>query len=809
MEPTLAAPSPRRRPGFAFVALACGIGLALAAHAPVLRGRVPFPADVVLAFPPWTPLPGEEAHAPRHAELGDLATQVYPWRLFAQRTLQEGRLPLWNPHLLLGTPHLANGQSALFWPVHWLDRALPLPLSWTLGILLEIAFTFFSTALLARELGCRTSGAFLAGVAFTLSGFLVAWGLWPLADGARCLPLVLYAVLRLDRRPGVRTVALAGVAFALPVVAGHPQMAFYDFAAAAAFATYLAARSGAPRMSRVGRRLAAALTASALAAGLTAAQWLPTWEWIGRLVRPLGGEGWAALPPRHLVAWLSRDLGANPNALGIAVPEEAAYLGVTTLLLVPLALARRGRRSAGFWVGLAIVAAGIAYGVPPVATLARALPLVGGLSNHRLLLYLELALALLAGLGLTALVERDGQASGRRLCWAAGIALAGGLVALSWATARADAQALAGAKGLATSWALWVASALAIAGSLLPRRRPSPAVGWALTALLAGDLAHVAAGHVPAVEAARIFPPAPVFDLLRERSERHAEAGQRVRVGFLGMVAPANSGLVYQLDTVEGYDYVSRRAAALLAPLTGAAGWNDYHQLLPAAAARGPLLDLLAVRYLVAANGSEAHAVLARDRRRYRRLWAGGRLVVYENPDALPGAVLVPWSGIRVEPNAEATLRALAAPDFDPRRTVLASAAPARPAGRNREPMKMQGTPRLAVERRSGGYRVQLTSPSRAILVLAEQAYPGWRVAVDGEERPLLVVDHALQGVAVPRGEHTVDFTFDPPRVRWGLRISAATAVACLALALLCRRQRWRSIGTVRDARAGDDARLG
>ncbi len=785
-------PGRGRRTAFVAGALALGCALALAAHWPVLTGRVPFPAGVVLALRPWSPPPIEPGPAVRHGGLWDVALQMYPWRVFAQRTVREGELPLWNPHVLLGAPHLANAQSALFWPGHWLDVVLPLPVSWTLEILLEIALTFLATALLARELGCRPSGALLAGAAFSLSGFLVGWGPWPLADGARCLPLVLWAVLRLDRRPSAGTIALAAVALALPVLAGHPQTALYDGIAAAAFASTLALRrAGRARRDR-GRRWGALVAAASIAAGLGAVQWLPTAEWIGQLVRPLDRVGWRSLPPEHLVSWVSRDLRANPNALGIEVPEEATYVGIVTLILAPFALVRRRRGVAGFWAALAGVAAALAYGVPPIADLWRSLPLLGGLPNHRLILWLELALALLAGLGLTALTEREAPPARRRLVLTAGLSLGGSLALLAWTTGRADAGALTGPTGLLTSWLVWSASALGCA-LLLRGRSSSLVVARCLLALLVCDLAHVASRRTPSVEPGRIYPPAPVFDFLRSHVERDAVAGRRFRVGFLTTAAAPNAGMVYGIDTAGGYDYVTRATAALLAPLTGGRGWSSYDRLRREAPAHGPLLDLLAVRYLVAATGSGLEARLAGEDERYRRLWRDGRLAVYENRGALPGAALVPWSGIRVEPDAEAARRALAAADFDPRRTALLAAPPAPPRREGRRQRGPTGALALRVEQLPGRYRVEVEAPTRSILVLSEMAYPGWDVTVDGAARPLLVVDTALQGVAVPRGAHQVEFTFDPPSVRWGLRISALSLAACLALAGLGRRRSRRS----------------
>ena len=78
-----------------------------------------------------------------------------------------------------------------------------------------------------------------------------------------------------------------------------------------------------------------------------------------------------------------------------------------------------------------------------------------------------------------------------------------------------------------------------------------------------------------------------------------------------------------------------------------------------------------------------------------------------------------------------------------------------------------------------------------AILVRSAAYYPGWEPAVDGIPRPLLRVNHALQGVFVPEGRHQVEFQFRPQVFRVGLYITlgSMTLVSfALCLGWLARR---------------------
>jgi len=40
------------------------------------------------------------------------------WDQFSRAELLAGRFPLWNPHNAFGVPHLANMQSAIFYPLN-------------------------------------------------------------------------------------------------------------------------------------------------------------------------------------------------------------------------------------------------------------------------------------------------------------------------------------------------------------------------------------------------------------------------------------------------------------------------------------------------------------------------------------------------------------------------------------------------------------------------------------------------------------------------------------------------------------------
>ena len=77
--------------------------------------------------------------------------------------------------------------------------------------------------------------------------------------------------------------------------------------------------------------------------------------------------------------------------------------------------------------------------------------------------------------------------------------------------------------------------------------------------------------------------------------------------------------------------------------------------------------------------------------------------------------------------------------------------------------------------------RVRVQTASDAYLVLADSYYPGWEARVDGGPATIERADVALRAVAVPAGEHVVEFVFAPASWRIG---AAASLVAWLGLAV-------------------------
>jgi hypothetical protein len=112
---------------------------------------------------------------------GTPLTQFIPWWKEAWELILQGEMPLWNPLLGMGAPLLANYQSALFYPPTWIYLLFYLiggvsAMAWgqALLVIAHLAWAGIGMALLIRQLGLGTLAQIIAGLAFSLSGYLVS-----------------------------------------------------------------------------------------------------------------------------------------------------------------------------------------------------------------------------------------------------------------------------------------------------------------------------------------------------------------------------------------------------------------------------------------------------------------------------------------------------------------------------------------------------------------------------------------------------------------------------------------------------------
>lgn len=87
---------------------------------------------------------------------------------------------------------------------------------------------------------------------------------------------------------------------------------------------------------------------------------------------------------------------------------------------------------------------------------------------------------------------------------------------------------------------------------------------------------------------------------------------------------------------------------------------------------------------------------------------------------------------------------------------------------------------------------------SNQFAVFSEIYYDkGWNAYIDGKLTPYVKVNYVLRGMAVPSGEHTIEFRFEPKVVATSKMITSIAAIIVFLLLLLAGWQAWKVKGKV------------
>lgn len=765
----------RETPLFGLVLAICLAGFF---HASLFGGKVLSPADVLRVEASFRVEDGVD-YEPRNRLLMDPVLQFQPWLEFNRTMVRQGRLPLWNPYAGCGTPHLANGQSAVFDPFHLIAYlgSVPSALGWmAAGRLWAAGLGMF---LLARAWGAGIWGRWFAGLVYPFCGFLVVWLLYPVTPVAIWLPWLLLATDRVMTRPTARSAGVLAVVVALVLFGGHIQTSAHVLLAAGLFALWRLAGRASARDHNRARSLCLWTAGIVLGLAVAAVQVVPLGSYLAR--SPVWGDRqretgawWTFAKPRPLDAVCTAlpyafgsQRGGHPNlakALGVHNLNESAggYAGLATLIwLAPLAIRSRSRQPVvGFLAGLTLFGFLAAFRFPPVDNLLRALPVLGVTDNRRLSLWVAFGLCALGGFGLDALSH------GMRLPrW--------------WSS-------------------IWVVCALVLVGVAASVSHLEPMIR------------ERAGRHYRAsAEAGREADPA----VLQARTDRQVAAALGFIPRYYGLVAVELFFLAGLAWSLRRGTLPPRQLAAAVLGLTltelGCFGFDlnpaidlETHRFEPPVIARlraglGPGQRALGIGQELPPN------VLMRfglsDPRNYDSVELATSLNWLEHlyepgTEAQTSRREITWDGVkrareRLEASCVGAVVGASPPpagDFPRIERVsgvwIAWLAP--------EPWASAGPAAVATvrDRQPGRARIEFESAAPARLVVRESWVPGWTATIDGAPAAVQSHDGTFLALDVPSGKHIIEIAYLPPEWISSLFISiAGLAGVILALTAAAR----------------------
>lgn len=370
---------------------------------------------------------------------GDVLVGAFPTRVYVHRLLTSGEIPLWNPYQLGGMPLLADAQVAVYYLpnlildfLYW-GRDIPyesfealIVAHYAIGALLMYGFL--------RHLQLQPTAALIGAIAFEFNGFFIGHrGHYGMLSVVVWVPGVMWFLGRAwqakNRWRGLIWSLGAGLLLSQLFMGGHPQLTFYSSLFIFFYFLYHwvpnreALREwwhqdwrGRWQHSIVQRVLNFGV-AGLIALGIAMVSLLPMFELLSLSLRNESTYAFSVqypLMPRNFISLLI------PEFLDWSGTEFRIYAGIFTLVLAVVAwlVPERTHRERHFFMIAFVVAVVMAMGgfTAVQGLLYRYIPGFDSVrATARLFYFANIALAVLAAMGLDAMLRSQSKQERRRL----------------------------------------------------------------------------------------------------------------------------------------------------------------------------------------------------------------------------------------------------------------------------------------------------------------------------------------------------------------------------------------------------------
>lgn len=697
----------------------------------------------------------------------DFIEQVYPNRVYAARTLAEGKFPHWNPYSFCGMPFQADVQTALYYPPYVIfDRFVgaqsPGGAYWLqLVIIAHFFLAQLSMFILARQLGLSVIAAIIAAIAYAFAAPLALHTHHPMfIEHLAWLPLVIVFLRRAIISRSIAAIGWCGLLGGMMLLSGAPQMSLYALSFCLMVALWWSITEHTSWKIRI-LRFAKAIAAVTLALGVYGVQYFPS--------RQLAAESERTKLTYEQATEGSLSLGnvltaITPKAYGIALPHDmsnpmpyyegaqhlywdtAFYFGVGIFILAVWAAIVYWKEShlVKLLVSASVLAILFALGSNGfLYPLIYHLPFFGQVRiPARMMFVVAFAGSLLAGVGWDRLPACHLQRARAILL---GIIVVVLLITVGVGTHILVTPPPRQASAIASSaWSQAIFVLLTATFALLRNRGVSSGwLGLAVAAVTFFDLqsAHAAfsQGKLDPAVAYRSALPDDLRAMLIPKLPSDVFRISMRRPEFMALFR--NQGLTDGVMLFEGYNQLLLRRRH------------------PAVSSPELVADLLAIRW-----------TLGRD--------SLGRWAFLPRPSAYPIAWLV--NNVRVVPPEHVAKVMKNDTTIDYRTTaIVEQELPFHLGSRsNRDTISV-----VQYDNDRLRYLVRCSSP--VLVVLSEIYYPAWAAYLDGQQVPLIRANYCLRAVAIPAGEHTLELRYESAAFAVGSLVTAGSLAIALSLIVI------------------------
>jgi len=689
---------------------------------------------------------------------------IYPIRNFAALSFAMGEIPLWNPYTFVGMPFMADIQSGLFYIPNMLMTLFVQHnlLNYYWVELLTIAhYVLMGVTMyyLAKDYGIPKAYALFSGLAYPLSGFMIAHAVHLVHICQMAwIPLILLLMRRTLLQRSFSYMILGGVALGHAALVGFPQMTLYIVFFL--FLFFVVEFAASIKESGLWKSLPMAGLAGGfilISLGVMAVQFLPTLELVPTSLRSEiayektsgGSIGWEQLITLILPNYFGQ-VRQQASTFWLQRPyweywETSFYLGLVPLLAAAAALPLvRKNRNVAFFAGVGLL--GLLYAIGDNFVVHRFFyDNVPGFDKFRvpgrLALYFTFGASLLAGFGLQELFNRLTQ-SARQARKIIGVVFVGAVAA--WLAAQAGlfqpstGEYAAQIHEIASHASTTAAVLLLILGIVLlslHKRVVSPMVALGLLAVFHFvDLNLYGFDYVNgAVNPQEYFNrPAQLVGAMKEEGQ-HEFFRINARQGST-MIMDRNQGMIDRVFMLEGF-------SALV-----------LQRLYPPTQNWDKTCDLLNVKYRIQVD-EQARTMGIR------------RATTY-----LPRAYIV--YSAKVIPDENSLKSFMESAKFEPSRIAVFEEEPPFVDTAEVDSVPWKAT---ITSYTLNSIALDVSTPQRGYLILSEMYYSGWNAYIDGSQQRIYRVNWNQRGIPIDAGSHRVEVRFEPASFTTGVWITLGT----------------------------------
>jgi hypothetical protein len=764
---------------------------------PIFKGYIPFPGDLLVSSTPYNTysyLGYAPGGVPNKAQGPDVMHELYPWKYFVIESLKQGQIPFWTPYNFSGNTLMANFQSGTFYPFNGIFFLFPFNTAWTIFIALApfLAATFMYLFLCSIRVS-RPASLF-AGIVFAFSSYMVVWMEYGnITHTFMWLPLALYFTEKYLQKRSWKSLLFLTITLWFSFLAGYIQGFFYLLVIVL---VYFFGKNGKGRVSFLLALLFPVL--------LSLFQFLPTLELFTQSTR--GGYTLEQIvhllnPWWYGITALIPDFFGNPATRNYwfdgTYIERVSFFGVLPLLFSLVALFSKKTKESNIFSFLFIVSFLFSLDLFVTRYLYQLpIPIFSTTVPTRILSIFVFSGAVLSAFGFDSLLAKKNKKTFLYLSVVSMIVFVISLIFTFILTKQSNyvETIVITRKNLLLPFF----SCLIFVGLFIFRwmrfiSRKNSIIICVVILVTLGDLFYFFHKLTPFSPPAFIFPKTAVISYLQDH------AGINRYWGYGSGYIASNFQTVDKTFTSEGFDALHLRwyTELIAASKDGKVPQEVSRDNANIASGYGPedleknfvrqkALNLFGIKYLLFKNetlGIKWQPDGTFPKKKYKLVWQQSPWQIYENLEVSPRFFLT--NTYRVIPDTDKAIETIYHTPFDGEKELILAIDPKI----SRKPLHERIVRLIRYEPNSVSFTT--SSDADALLFLSDTYSPNWHAKVDGKEQLVLRADHAFRAVAVPKGEHQIEFYYYDKAFEMGLFLSGIALIGFVVFLVVIKSRKF------------------